>query len=69
VSWTKLDPDFRALAESVCTEKELEALRLTAAGYSQRRIAEVLGVGRQAVRDRLASAARKIRQAGPRVAA
>jgi DNA-binding CsgD family transcriptional regulator len=55
--------DVWAIAESVCTANQLEALRLKAKGFSERRIASIIGITRPAVQDRLAGAFLKIRQA------
>lgn len=63
MSWSTLSPETRELIERVCTPKEVEALRLKAAGYGTRRMAIALGISRAAVRERLASAARKVAQA------
>lgn len=57
------DEDVWAIAERVCTANQLEALRLKAKGFSERRIASIIGITRPAVQDRLAGAFLKIRQA------
>jgi len=57
------DEDVWAIAERVCTPNQLEALRLKATGFSERRIASIIGITRPAVQDRLAGAFLKIRQA------
>jgi DNA-binding CsgD family transcriptional regulator len=57
------DEDVWAIAERVCTRAQLEALRYKAAGFSERRIASIIGISRPAVQDRLAGAFLKIRQA------
>lgn len=81
MSWDGMPRDLREFCESRCrdcregrpcggclTDKELEALKLKAAGMGRRLIAETLTargperVGESAVRDRLRSASRKIRQ-------
>jgi DNA-binding CsgD family transcriptional regulator len=64
VSWLTLSPAWRELATRVCTEKELEALKLKVAGYGERRIAVVLNISRTTVRDRLRNAERKLLAAG-----
>jgi predicted DNA-binding protein (UPF0251 family) len=61
MSWADY-PD-RQLAERVCTQKELDVLRLTAAEYGQRRAARILGISRDTLRHRLDNARRKIRNA------
>jgi hypothetical protein len=58
--------DIWAIAERVCTGAQLDALRLQAAGFSERRIASIIGITRSAVQDRLAGAFLKIRQAAER---
>lgn len=60
MSWDALSPELRELAARVCTEKELEALKLKAAGYGERRIAIVLNISRTSVRDRLRNGERKL---------
>lgn len=60
MSWQDADPRLRDVCERVLTEKELAAVKLLNAGYGTRRIANVLGVDRSTIRDRLASAERKI---------
>jgi predicted DNA-binding protein (UPF0251 family) len=54
------EDDTWAIAEQVCTPAELEALRLERRGLSQRAIGYALGITREAVRDRLNRAARRI---------
>jgi predicted DNA-binding protein (UPF0251 family) len=56
----RIDDKAWTVAQRVCTEAELEAYRLERLGLSQRAIAYHLGVSREAVRDRLERAARKI---------
>lgn len=60
MSWSTLPPDLRELAERVCTGKEVDALKLKAAGYGRRRIAVILGIGETSVRDRIRGGERKI---------
>ena len=50
----------RTIAEQVCTDKELWAIRLTTAGASERDAARMLHISRRALRDRLDNALRKI---------
>ena len=59
---TPLPADFWKIAERVCTVAQLEALRYQAAGFSPRRIADVLDISHEAVRDRLERGGRKIRR-------
>lgn len=49
---SSVSPDLRELAERVLTAKQLEVIKLVAWGYGDRRIASILGLGRDAVRDR-----------------
>jgi DNA-binding CsgD family transcriptional regulator len=58
MSWATY-PD-RAIAERVCTPKELEVLKYKALGYGRRRGSLVLGISTDAWRDRQANALRKI---------
>ena len=57
------DADVWAIAERVCTKAQLEALRYKAAGFSERRIGDILGISRPAVQDRIAGAFLNIRKA------
>jgi hypothetical protein len=54
------DAALWAVAEAVCTSKQLEALRLHVAGYGARRSAKILGVSPQAVQARLDGAVRQM---------
>lgn len=53
---------YRTIAEEVCTEKELEVLKLIAAGVSVRQAARSLDISRATARDRLDNAIAKIRR-------
>ena len=57
------DADVWAIAKRVCTRSQLEALHYKAAGFSERRIASIIGISRSAVQDRLEGASLKIRKA------
>lgn len=61
MSWSTISPELRELIERTCTEREIEALKLKAAGYGRRATALSLNISESAVRDRLRSAERKIR--------
>lgn len=63
MSWNDIPPDLRKIINTVCTTKEIEALRLIAAGYGQRRAARILGISRDTLRHRLDNAKHKIAQA------
>lgn len=63
MTWANLDPAFRHMLETVCTDKQLEVLKLKQEGYGHRRIARILGISTAAVRARLDSAARRIQDA------
>jgi len=56
------------VARTICTAAELQVVELVEQGMSQRQIASFLGISREAVRDRLERAARKIDQATRRSA-
>jgi DNA-binding CsgD family transcriptional regulator len=53
---------LRALIEKVCTPKQVEAVKLKALGLGVSRIGRVLGISREAVRNRLAGAELNIRR-------
>ncbi len=60
MSWQRLPRVYREIAQAVCTSKELDALALHIAGYTELTISVRLNISRRAVRDRLDSATRKI---------
>ena len=60
MAWEQLDPATRALAEQVLSVKELEAMRLWAAGAGYRRIARILGIAPTTARDRIERGHRKL---------
>lgn len=62
MSWQDVDPELLAHLEATCTPRQLEALRLKHEGYGHRRIARILGISTAAVRDRLDSAARNLKE-------
>lgn len=51
MSWEALDPEFRAIAERVCTERQLDVLRLKSRGAGWQRIAQILGLSKATVRE------------------
>lgn len=53
MSWHSLDPTTRELAERLCTEKELQALKLWENGCGYRRTAHILGISMSSARDRI----------------
>ena len=58
------NPEYWAIAATVCTEGELQALKLRDDKHmGTRAITLVLGLSRSTIRDRLASADRKIHHA------
>jgi len=61
VSWNKISPELRGVIETACTPKQLEVMKLQAAGMSQRRIADVLNVDRTNIKDLMGRAHRNIR--------
>jgi DNA-binding CsgD family transcriptional regulator len=60
--WEGISRDLREIIERVCSAKEIEVLKLKAAGAGRRRMALVLDISESAVRDRLSSAERKVRR-------
>lgn len=58
--WADVSPDLREVIERVCTRRELEVLKMKAAGAGRRTISLALGISESAVRDRLNAAQRKI---------
>lgn len=63
MSWATLPPELRELAQSVCTPKELEALRLWDAGAGYRRVGLMLDISPSTARDRVQRALRKMERA------
>lgn len=62
MAWRDLNPSLRAVAERVCTEAQLEVLKLKAGGMGFRAIGLALGITREAARDRFCRAELNIRQ-------
>ncbi len=60
MGWEGVDPDTRAAAERVLTDRELDALKLWLAGAGYRRIARVLGIAPTTAKDRVERAQRKL---------
>jgi DNA-binding CsgD family transcriptional regulator len=56
------DTEFWKLAERACTEKQLAVLRYRAAGFSERRVADILDIARGTVQDHMRGAELNIRQ-------
>lgn len=63
MSWEDLPIAFREMAESVCTKKELEVLRLQAKGLGRPRIARILRISESTVRSRAKNAYHKLERA------
>lgn len=63
MSWNSLDPETRALAEKLCTDRELTALKLWHNGAGYRRIGLILGISMSSARDRVHRATDKIHRA------
>lgn len=61
MSWAALSPELRDVIETACTPRQVEVMKLQAAGLSQRRIADVLVVDRASVRNVMTCAHRNIR--------
>lgn len=62
MSWEALDPEFRKLAERVCTPRQLDVLRLKSQGAGWQRIAQILGLSTATVREHFSRASLRIRQ-------
>jgi DNA-binding CsgD family transcriptional regulator len=58
--WQEVSPELRELIESSCTFRQIEALKLKAAGYSLRRIGTILNLDEASVRGLLHRASRRI---------
>lgn len=53
MSWANLPPHIRQIAETVCTDKEIAALRLWENGCGYRRIGLILGISMSTARGRV----------------
>lgn len=53
MTWDELEPHVRAVAESVCTAKQLEALKLWEDGLGYGRISLLLRISPSSARDRV----------------
>jgi DNA-binding NarL/FixJ family response regulator len=64
MSWSDLDPEFRAIAErdGVLTSRQLEVLKLKASGAGWQLIAQTLGLTSKTVREHFDRASLKLRQ-------
>ena len=60
MTWQRLPAEYRAIAQAVCTDAELDTLALHLAGYTERTISLRLNISRRSVRNRLDNATRKI---------
>jgi DNA-directed RNA polymerase specialized sigma24 family protein len=60
MSWNDLNPDLRHTIETVCTPKELDALRLHLCDIGYTRIAVMLDISPSTARDRIRRARRKL---------
>lgn len=63
MAWEGIDPAIREVAERVCTAKQLEVMKLIAAGYSIRGIARALEIDRKTVKERVDRATDNINRA------
>ncbi len=61
MSWAALSQKLRDAIESSCTSRQIEVMKLQAAGLSQRKIADVLQVDRATVRGLMSRAHENIR--------
>lgn len=59
--WDALPEPVRLAAQARCTDKQVDALQLAAAGYGARRSGRILGISPAAFRARLDGAMLKIR--------
>ena len=59
--WDGVDPELRAIIERSCSARQIEALKLKAAGAGAKRIGAALGIDESAVRGLLRRAERRIR--------
>ena len=59
--WGSLPESFRSTARERCTAKQLDALKLAAAGYGAKRAGRILDISPEAYRARLDGAMRKLR--------
>jgi DNA-binding CsgD family transcriptional regulator len=59
--WAALPEPVRLAAHARCTAKQLQALKLAAAGYGSRRAGRILGISPDAYRARLNGGMNKIR--------
>lgn len=59
-SWEGVDPELREVIERVCSPRQIEALKLKAAGAGAKRIGLALGVDESAARGLLRRASRRI---------
>jgi DNA-directed RNA polymerase specialized sigma24 family protein len=62
MSWLALPPEYREVAERVCTPAQVELLKVISAGYGLRPAARILDIDPSTARDRLARATRRIRE-------
>lgn len=58
--WAGLPESIRLAAEARCTPRQIDALKLAAAGYRTRRAGRILGISPEAYRARLNSGMHKI---------
>lgn len=59
--WAGMPEPVRRAAQARCTPKQLDALKLAAAGYGARRAGRILGISPAAYRERLDAGMLKIR--------
>lgn len=62
MSWSEISPELRDVVETACTPRQIEVVKLQAAGMSKNGIARVLDCDRANVRDLLERAHRRIRE-------
>jgi DNA-binding CsgD family transcriptional regulator len=65
VSWDQLSVELQTVIDDVCTPRQVEAVKLAAAGMSPGPIAMALDIDRKSARELLARAYRKIQTRTP----
>jgi DNA-binding CsgD family transcriptional regulator len=62
IGWEAVDPEMRAIIQRVCTPKQVEVMKMKAAGFGIKRMAQALSITPEAVRSRLTSAELRVRR-------
>jgi DNA-binding CsgD family transcriptional regulator len=61
MSWGEIGPELRDVIETSCTPRQVDVLKLQAAGMSKNRIARALDCDRKSIRELVERAHRNIR--------